>query len=183
MIDNNNIESLPILDSMPFNEQSVLYSCYKGLLLANEVKTKVRGLIKEEKYYNKALRLSEILISEINNTLDIWIKYFEKKTSLSQQAIKQDYKLLKEYEDAGGFKRITPAGNSYFDGTLIRYGKILLGLRDKNKLGFEDTYDAEEFELKKHRDLISFKRFAEKMISKRFNLKIRLKNLEKLGRS
>ncbi|MEM2822209.1 MAG: hypothetical protein QXE64_01295 [Candidatus Pacearchaeota archaeon] len=182
----DNIKSLPTPlevegeKKSPFNVQSALYSFYKGLLLANEVKTKIKGLKREKRFYKKVQALSRKLIESINERATAWISYFEEIISLPQESIDQNYELVSNYEKIGGFERATFPSSNYLDGTWMRYGKILLGQAEKERLGLNLESYEKEFELRAHIDLLGFKKFAEKMKNPKFKLTPRIYNLEKM---
>jgi hypothetical protein len=153
----DNITSLP---PEHFDVQTALYSFYKGIMLSNEIRRKFGLLEKEMKYYGKTQRLADKLLELIKKQLDCWIKHVEQFVAEDER--QKNYESLEEYDKAGGFERLTRRGQSYFDGTMERYARILVGEASKESLGFENI-DATQINLIGHRDLIGFRRFVEKM--------------------
>ena len=180
----DNICSLP---TNRFNVQTALYSFYKGILVSNEIKQKINRLTRERKYYQRAEKIANMLSEKIENSLQEWINYVEisLKQQGKQQEIENNYQMAEEYKQLGGFKKLTkPNKNNYFDGTIERYGKILIGLAKKEMLGFEEKIEKTDINSIAHRDLIGFKNFMDEVkqnnlysrfsisnISKMFNLK------------
>jgi|GEM_PF-6734826 len=153
----DNITSLP---PEHFDVQTALYSFYKGIMLSNEIRRKFGLLEKEMKYYGKAQRLADKLLELIKKQLDCWIEYVEQFVAEDEK--EKNYKSLEEYDEAGGFEKLTRKGKSYFDGTMERYARILIGEASKETFGFENI-DAKQINLIGHRDLIGFRRFVEKI--------------------
>jgi hypothetical protein len=153
----DNIASLPPEN---FDVQTALYSFYKGIMLSNEIRRKFGLLEKEMKYYGKAQRLADKLLELIKKQLDCWIKHVEQFVAEDER--QKNYESLEEYDKAGGFERLTRKGKSYFDGTMERYARMLIGEASKETFGFENI-DAKQINLIGHRDLIGFRRFVEKI--------------------
>ncbi|MEM4358213.1 MAG: hypothetical protein QW244_02575 [Candidatus Pacearchaeota archaeon] len=177
----DNIKSLPTpleAEKSPFNVQSALYSFYKGLLLTNEVKTKIKGLKKEKKFYKKVQCLTRKLVESIEERAQAWTYYFEEMVSLTKDVIKKNYELVANYDKSRGFERATFPSPNLLDGTWMRYGKILLGYAKEETLGL-DLDSASNIELRAHLDLIGFKKFAEKMKRRKFKLIPGIYKLEK----
>lgn len=175
MIDN--VSSLP---PQVFDEQSVLLTTYKGFLQINETRLKINRLIseKERKFYRERVeKLSQILVEKIMNVLNERINLFEKK--LEKKEIEKNYELLEAYNIKHGFDNLTPENpKNYFDGSIIRYRKILTKKASKEFLGFKNGVN---LNLNIHRDLIAFRKFTEKFKDEKYRLKgMGLKRLKEL---
>lgn len=182
-IDGKTIEKKTEVEVGPFNIQDALYAFYKSILLINETKTKIKKLSREEKYYERVKKLNFGLSKVTEASLCKWIGYVEKKMEEKgyTHKIKENYLMLKKYDEIGGFEKLTYPGKYYFDGTLLRYGKILTGKTIKENLGFdnEDMLELENIIVCAHRDMLGFARFVEKLYGD-FKLAQGIYNLNKV---